>query len=261
MFKVGGHRPDSDGIEYNKFSSSLFGSHPQMFTGDADLRPFSSPRHNQKQTSTCAAQSTIKALEIKRIQKYGLNAHIPLSVLDLYYGARDLMSPKETHVDEGTHLYLTCEVLKRFGVCREELNPFKEENIFKPTPVMATRESYMNKIQNSFRITSLGNDRVDDVIKNLRMGNPIVFGTLIGDSWFDYSTKSEPLNVIDPSNAKGGHATTLVGWVNGTFVDENSWDTSWGHDGFAYLRPEVIASNTSSDFWVIVEGSEAWIEK
>jgi len=261
MFKVGGHRPDPDNIEYNQFSSSIFGAHPPMFTKDADLRPFSSPRHNQRQTSTCAAQSTIKAVEIKRIQKYGQQAHVALSVLDLYYGARDLMNPKETHIDEGTNIYLACEVLKRFGVCREELNPFKEENICKPTPVMATREAYMNKINNSFRITSTGSNRVDDVITNLRMGNPVVFGTEIDNSWFMYGSNSPALGPVKPEDSKGGHATCLVGWVDGLFIDENSWDIDWGDNGFAYLQPEVIAASNSTDFWVIVEGSEAWNDK
>lgn len=260
MFKVGGHRPDPSDVNYAQFSKSIFDGHQPISTGDADLRPFSSPRHDQRRTGTCVAQSTIKALEIKRIQKHGMAAHVPLSVMDLYFGARDLMDPKETNVDEGTHIYLACDVLKTFGVCREVMNPFDEKNLFIPTPILASREAYLNKIPDALKIESTGWDRVDDVIANLRMGNPVVFATQVGDNWFNYGASSAPLGPITPADAKGGHATCLVGYVDGKFIDENSWGTTWGDNGYAWLQPEVIADQNSLDFWVIVEGSEVWYE-
>jgi C1A family cysteine protease len=257
MFKVGGHRPDPLDQKFKNFDKAALA--PHINPGDVDLRQFSSPRHNQRQTSTCVAQSTIKALEIKRIQKHGIENHVPLSVMDLYFGARDLMDPKETNIDNGTFIYLACEVLKRFGVCREEMNPFKESNIFIPTPILASREAYMNKIADSFKIYSYGNNRIDDVIANLQVGNPVVFATQVGDTWFQYNENSEPLGL--EKNPKGGHAICLVGYVDGKFIIENSWGNDWGHDGFAYLQPEVLSSNDSMDFWSIADGSEVWYEK
>lgn len=260
MFKVGGHRPDPSTVNYTQFSKSFFDGHQPILAGDADLRPFTSPRHNQRRTGTCVAQSVIKALEIKRIQKHGSASHVPLSVMDLYFGARDLMDPKETNVDNGTHIYLACEVLKTFGVCREVMNPFSESNLFIPTPILATREAYLNKISQAYRINSSGWDRVDDVIANLQMGNPVVFATIVGNNWFNYGPNSPPLGPTSWQDSKGGHATCLVGYVDGKFIDENSWGTNWGDNGFAWLQPEVIAEQSSTDFWVIADGSEAWYE-
>lgn len=258
MFKVNGHRPDPD-LHYNHFNTSLFGSH-LVTTGDADLRPFSSPRQNQRVTGTCVAQSVIKALEIKRIMKHGMAAHVDLSVMDLYFGARDLMNPKETNVDNGTFIYLACEVLKRFGVCREVMNPFDEKNLFTPSPILATREAFMNKIKTAYRIQSSGWDRVDDVVANLRVGNPVVFGTLVGDNWFNYEPSKGALKPTKFEDAKGSHATCLVGWVDNKFITENSWG-DWGDNGYGWLQPEVIADDNSKDFWTIVDGSEIWYEE
>lgn len=258
MFKIGGHRPDPIGLEYKSFDKSILSG--MVLPNEADLRQFSSPRHNQKNTNSCVAQSTIKALEIKRIQKHGVSSHIPLSVLDLYFGARDLMSPKETNVDSGTNIYLACDVLQRFGVCREQMFPFDERNLFIPSPILATREAYLNKIVDSFKIISTGNDRVDDVIANLQAGNPVVFGTVVGANWFNYTSNSKPLDVVASQDIKGSHATCLVGWVNNLFITENSWSETWGDNGYGWLRPEVIASDQSSDFWVILDGSEVFYE-
>jgi C1A family cysteine protease len=254
MFKLGGHRPDPINKNYQSFNTEMIKS--TSIITEADLRSFSSPRHNQAHTGTCVAQSVIKALEIKRIQKHGLASHVPLSVMDLYYGARDLMEPKETDIDNGTHIYLACEVLKKFGVCREIMNPFNDADLFKPTSIMATRESYMNKIKTSYKITSTGEDRINDVIINLKAGNPVVFGTLVGDTWFNYTSSSTPLGITKFENSKGGHATCLVGYVDGKFITENSWGESWGDNGYGWLQPEVISYNNSSDFWVIIDGSE-----
>lgn len=260
MIKLGGYKPDLEDEEYLAFDNSFFFGFSASSSGEVDLRQYTSPRHNQRTTNSCVAQSLVKALEIKRIQKNGIKNHVDLSVMDLYFGARDLMNPKETNIDEGTRISLACEVLKRFGVCREVMNPFNENNLFIPTPILATRESYMNKIKSSFKITSQDKNRVDDVIANLRMGNPVVFGTLIDDYWLKYENHNNPIKPVAKENSKGGHAICIVGWVKDKFVIENSWGNYWGDNGFAYLEPEVISSKSSSDFWVIVEGSEAWHE-
>lgn len=260
-FKVGGHRLDPKNINYNIFNKSLFGDSNPIYSKDnADLRPFSSPRHNQRQTSTCTCQSTIKAIEIKHIQKHGLASHIPLSVMDLYWGARDKMDPKETNVDQGTYIHLVCQVLKDFGVCREVMNPFDEKNLFVATPILATREAYLNKIVNSYRIENTGNSLIESVISNLQMGNPVVFGTNVDQNWFDYNNKSAPLTPVKPANNKGGHAICLVGWVDGKFIIENSWGTEWGDNGYAWLQPEVISDEASNDFWVVISGSELYLD-
>jgi C1A family cysteine protease len=248
-FKVGGYRrePDSDKhLSYEAILAPKMGSPPP---GDIDLRPFTSPRHNQRQTSSCVAQSVIKALEIKRIQKFGHTAHVDLSIMALYYLARELMTPNETGKDEGTFVSKACDILHRFGVCEEAEWPFQESRLFVPPTWGAMRHAYVHKISLFYKIMSTGQKRVTEVANAIRAGNPVVYGTLVGDQWNSYD-KGDIL--VPPDNPGGGHATCLVGVQGKNFIGENSWSENWGDNGFYLMSPDVIADkDLSSDFWVI----------
>lgn len=258
-YKLGGWRPDPAGVPYWKFDRTRF-----TFTGstsnDIDLRPYTSPRHNQGSTGSCVAQSTIKALEIKRIYQKGRAAHVDLSVLDVYWGARDLMNPKMTDTDSGTYISLACDVLRRYGVCREVMHPFSTKKLFIPPPVLATREARLNRIYSHFKLTSTGQTLIDDIILNLHAGNPVIFGTRVGDEWQKYPGGNTVIG-INETGEGGGHAMVIVGYVGGKFIVENSWGTYWGNDGFAWVDPAVFTHKYTRDIWVIVTGSETWFEK
>ena len=261
--KLNGWVPDPLNRKYLSFDRSVLSLLPgkveYLNDDDVDLRPYTSPRHNQRSTSTCVAQSVIKALEIKRIIEHGHENHVDLSVLDLYYGARERMTPSKVKEDSGTHICLACDVLRDLGVCRDEMHPFSTSNLFKKPSVMASREGRLNRISKHFKIKTYGNHRLDDIIFNLKAGNPVVFGTAVGTDWTSYKGGKEPLGV--ESNPKGRHAICCVGFVDGLFIIENSWSESWGSDGFGFLTPEAIKHPSTKDLWVIVNGSEAWTEK
>ena len=241
----------------------------------SDFRSFSPSqfRQNQVQTSTCVAQSSVRALELKRVMKYyneafqsgktpqdaltdALSKHVDLSRLALYYGARSLMDPPETDKDEGTFISLAADALSRWGICRESAWPFDQQKLFVPPTWMAMRDAYVHKIKTWHKIYTSGNDRVDDVILALAVGNPVVYGTLVDTNWQNYDG-SQPLG---PSSGKilGQHATVLIGWDpnKNVFIGENSWGTWWGQDGFYEIRPEVIASSNSDDFVLYYGGWE-----
>lgn len=227
--------------------------------GNVDLRPFSSPVHSQRHTSSCVAQSVVKALEIKRIMAG--KPHVDLSRLAVYYLARELMFPMRTNADKGTFISLACDVLRRWGVCPEADWPWDLQKIYTPPSWMAMRKAYLGKIQAFYKIRSTGNDRVDEVRRCLQAGNPVVFGTEVGAAWALYRSynplKEEPLTI--PTIKTGRHAICIVGYQgNGNFIIENSWGENWGHGGFGYLAPEVIASDKSDDFWLIQGGWEEY---
>lgn len=255
-YKVGGYIPDPPG-NYKSFSGNKLNI-TKSTNSDVDLRIHTSPRHSQTNTSTCVAQSVIKALELKRIMKHGFDKHVDLSIADLYWNARNYMEPKMTHVDDGTYISLACYALKELGVCREVMHPFSKENLVKRPSVMAAREGRLNRIRDAFKLFSKGNDRVDDILKALHSGNPVVFGTQVGHTWMGHDG-TDPIRA--ESNVLGGHAMVVVGFVGGNFVVENSWGHGWGDNGFGYVDPSVFADNISTtDCWVIADGSEAWYE-
>jgi C1A family cysteine protease len=260
--KLNGWKPDPANKKYLRFDKSklsLSTSKVQYQSADEiDLRPYTSARHDQKTTGSCVGQSLIKALEIKRIISQGHANHVDLSVLSLYYNARARMTPPMTDWDQGTYISLACDVLRDIGVCRDEMHPFIVSKVYEEPSVMAARECRLNQIKSHFKIKSYGQDRLDDIIFNLRAGNPVVFGTTVGKDWMEYRGGSKPLRV--ETRPKGGHAMTIVGYVGGLFVIENSWG-DWGEDGFGYVHPDVFTHPSTRDLWVIVDGSEAWTEK
>lgn len=254
-YSTNGFRPEPDNPAHFSFEALLQPKMVALTSGDVDLRPFTSPRQNQGNSNSCVAQATIKALEIKRIQKYGLAAHVDLSRLAVYYLARELMTPPECTKDNGTYISHAFDVMRRFGVPAETDWPWDLSKLYTPPSWRAMRAAYLCKITAFYKIKSLGQDRVRAVIEALRAGNPVVFGTACGENWQTYK-KGQVLEV--PFIRTGGHATVLVGYQNGNFIGENSWGNSWGNLGFYLMAPSVIASIMSSDFWVCQNGWETY---
>ena len=248
-FKVQGYKREPDDPKHWDFEDFK----PQLKMGagaTVDMRPYSPSelRQNQRQTNSCVAHSVVKALEIKRIMEMGLAAHVDLSILAVYYLAREMMAPPQCHIDDGTFVSHACDILRRFGAAEEKDWPFdmKKVNVSPSWTVM--RNAYLHKIKAFYRIRSEGQKRIRDVIAALRAGNPVVYGTMIDNQWFDYG----PGKVLQLAKTEeGGHATTLIGWDGENFIGENSWGTHWGDDGFYLMSPDVIASDQAWDFWVI----------
>jgi len=253
-YNTSGFRPEPDNPKHWIFEDQLRDRMVQTTTGDVDLRPWTTPRHNQRWSSSCVAQATVKALEIKRVQEHGHEAHIDLSRLAVYYLCRELMNPPECTVDEGTHISFAFDVIRRFGVPPEEAWPWDLKKLHTPPSWKAMRKAYLHKIESFYKILSGGEDRIQAVIECLQAGNPVVFGTSTGSNWHHYR-KGMVLGL--PSTVTGRHATVLVGFEGGKFIGENSWGTSWGDDGFYLMDPKVIAASESRDFWVPQAGFEA----
>lgn len=258
-FNLGGFREEPDRAEHWSFEASLL---PRLVgqAGDVDLRPFTSPRHNQRQTSSCVAQSVCKALEIKRIMEKGHDAHVDLSRLAVYWHARNLMVPNETKKDGGTYVSHAFDAIRRYGVPPEADWPWDPAKILEAPTWGAMRKAYVSKIQAFYKIKASGKDRIDSVVKALQAGNPVVYGCNVDSTWFNYGPKSDPLKPVAKSNRSGRHATVLIGWKDGLFIGENSWGNRWGLDGFYFLDPSVIAHPDSKDFWVPQVGWETYGE-
>lgn len=243
----------------------------------SDLRPFSSPRHNQSHSGSCVAQGIVKAAEVKRIMEHGHADHVDLSRLAVYFLARELMDPPMTQMDKGTYVSFGADVLRRFGVCSEAHWPFDLNKLFVPPSWKAMRKAYVGKISAFYKINSTGSERVDDITLALAAGNPVVFGTKVGQNWRDYGPGSEPLDVVE-GTILGGHCTVLMGWnpQKEVFYGENSWGTGWGikpdmvigywgdtpshtkQGGYYEMRPSVIKSSQAHDFIVMEGGWEPW---
>lgn len=255
-FNLNGCLLEPDSNKYWSYEDKLKNRMVTLVDEDVDLRPFSSPRHNQRSTSSCVANAVVKALEIKSIMHAGgHDGYVDLSRMAVYYLARELSFPPTTNRDGGTFISYACDVLRRFGVCPESDWPWDESKINQAPSWRAMRKAYTHKIDSFYKIRSVKEQRVEEVLRCLRAGNPVVFGTTVGKNWTTYR-KDQVLQ--SPLNVRGRHATVLVGWRDGHFIGENSWGYSWGDQGFYLMDPSVIASNQSADFWVIQGGWEEY---
>lgn len=262
--KLGGYRKEEvkdRHWDHQRVESSLRAAvDSSLDLGGIDLREWSSPRHDQKHLGSCVAQATVKALEIKRNIRKGVASHIDLSVLAVYYLARELMNPRETHLDKGTYISHAFDAIRRFGVCEEALWPYDTEKFDCAPSWSAMRRAHLHKIESFYRITSHGKQRVEDVLLHLHAKNPVVFGTAVTASFYDTTAET----VVGPVNGavKGGHAMCIVGWLpdhlGGVFVVENSWGQGFADNGFFYASPEYVGDPWAFDFWACADAFDPW---
>ena len=277
-YKVGGARPIPNPEQYQAFdiNTHVKAGTTINYGSNVDMRSFSVERHNQGQYSCCTCEATTKALEIKRVVKYyndflaaGQSStdslknarakHVPLSVLSLYYGARDKMTPPETDVDQGTFIGLVADTLKTDGVCEDKLWPFDATKLYLAPSILADRSAYLNKINTHFRLNTSGDDLLKDIETNLQCMNPVIFFTSVGKDFMAYNSSSSPLTY--ERYPEGNHALCIVGIDGDNFIIENSWGEIWGYDGFCYMNKNVVIDpKVSGDHWVIISGSEDWLE-
>jgi len=165
------------------------------------------------------------------------------------------MVPSQVGVDSGTNVSTAMDVLRKFGVPREEHWPWDLERLYTPPSLKSRRAAWAHRISAYYRISSTGQDRVVAVKTALSLGYPVVFGTALGINWKTYYSFNpfKPKSLDDPGEITGWHATVLVGYdEEGDFIGENSWGSTWGSKGFYYMKPGVVASDIlSHDFWVM----------
>jgi C1A family cysteine protease len=88
----------------------------------------------------------------------------------------------------------------------------------------------------------------------LSEGFPIVIGTMLYDSFDEVGQNGVvKLPDLDKESEIGGHCMLLLGYELGHFIVANSWNKSWGDQGYCYFPERYLASATfgSSDYWII----------
>ncbi len=93
--------------------------------------------------------------------------------------------------------------------------------------------------------------KVDGVKRSLLNGNPVIIGFKVENSFFSAKTVYEPDNL----GTEGGHAMCVIGYdddkYGGSFELVNSWGSSWGNDGFMWVRYADFAKYTRYAFEMI----------
>ena len=252
----------TDWWEKDKNVSELIGAAPQLALGDVDLRPFCT-ESNQYALSACAGNATADAVEIvtnvveafKATTEGRAPVFCPqLSRLFVYSLARTLDGSLGT--DGGTYIRSCFEVLSRFGIPEETVWPYDDSKVFVSPSMIAQRSALGHKLHSYYRIKSTGQNRLDEVVSALRAMKPVVFGTLIEESFRNVGS----LAPVGPPKGTtiGGHAMIIVGFIGGNFLVKNSWGKGWGDKGYFLMSPEYLAWDETWDLWSPTLGFETF---
>jgi len=99
----------------------------------------------------------------------------------------------------------------------------------------------------------IGSD-ADSIATLLATGSDVWFAMQVGNSWF--SPNGDTIADWGADDVAGGHAVLFAGYrhVNGKrqFLVHNSWGTSWGDHGFAYISEAMIGQYLQGAWKVVV---------
>lgn len=250
----------------NDFTTQLKPKLTLSEAGDVDLRSYTTET-NQYGLFACAGNATADSIEVlddiaekdlAALESRAPNPPTQVSRLFVYTMARGMMDEDgdgqgDINKDTGTYIRLCFEVLSRFGVCDETIWPYDESKVYTSPSIKALRQAVGHRIHSYYRIKELGEDRLAAMVAALRAKHPVVFGTLVDQSFMD---PSGPAIVGPPTGATvGGHAMLCVGYINGNFLVKNSWGKGWRDNGFVLFSPEYMMWASTWDLWVPTLGT------
>jgi hypothetical protein len=256
-----GYRPDPPKSTDKDFSTLLRPKLIKVTDGDVDLREYCTASE-QYSLGACAGNATADSVEITNAIEG--KPPVQLSRLFVYTLARNMVDEdgdgrSDIDKDEGTYLRLCFDVLAKFGICREDLPagqggwPYDLAKAFTLPDLKAMRAATAHRIHSYYRIYEIGSNRIDAMVDALRGRHPVVFGTIVDQSFMDLSddTPWSPSGLV-----VGGHAMVVVGYLQALgFIVKNSWGSDWGANGFCIMKPEVFTSIDTSDIWVPTSGT------
>lgn len=200
----------------------------------ASMLPNLGDVYDQLSTSTCVSQASAKCIEIatgKRVSRLAINsaAHIQ--------GGESLIEL----TDDGVMPSDAVAAMANVGVCLEERWPFDETRVLEPAP--------WDVIQADVRVTGWARlSTRDDVKAHIASGRAVMCGGPVDQAYMDYRSGVYQ-GMSGPS--LGGHMQTIVAYNGMAWRLMNSWGTSFGEQGFAWVAESWLFGGQVSDFYAL----------
>jgi C1A family cysteine protease len=236
--------PDVPDMRDHRYSLVL---PPVLIPRQVDLRSSCPPIEDQGDLGSCTSFALVGALEFLELQTD--KPFIDLSHLFVYYGERVLEGSVLS--DSGAMLRDGIKTLARQGVCAEQLWPYNVKSFAKKPSPSAFKDAMKRQILSYKRITTL-----EDMRNCLARGFPFVFGFAVYESFESQEVAHGGIVPMPEMDEKqlGGHAVLAVGYDmdKDFFIVRNSWNKTWGDQGYFYMPTKYIADpNLCDDFWFI----------
>ncbi len=209
-----------------------------------DMRSTASAVEEQSNLGSCTAQAIVGAYELLTKRDYP-DQYNDLSRLFVYYNSR-LIGGVITE-DEGAYIRDAIKAVSRYGICKEELWPYKVENFAIEPPPEAYADAKKRMIKKYYRVAKL-----DDILDALNSGYPVVAGITVYKG-FDRINESNTILEMPVTGEKdlGAHAILLVGYdlSRKLILARNSFGPDWGEQGYFWI-PFDYVSKDLTDAWI-----------
>jgi C1A family cysteine protease len=201
---------------------------------EVDLRSKDGPIFDQGTESSCTSNAGTEIYEFLLKQK-GISFHGSRNFL--YYAER--LIDGDTYKDAGSSLQTIADALVKYGICEEELWPYKNATLYRDPNLECWKSALDHRITGSFRLRT-----IEDMKNCLIKGNPFMFGAMIYESF--QSTIDGYIPMPKPNEKLlGGHALVIMGYIEDKkmFIGRNSWSSLWGDNGYFYLPYEYMMNS------------------
>lgn len=217
---------------------------------------------SQSSTSSCVANALCGAIRI--MENRSGHAYLYPSRLWVYWHSR-IRHDKMPLKDAGTYIREACKAITRHGVPDEKDWPFKTNKVNKqPSGYAPTMGADPRKSGEYVSIQS-GTSVVSEIKKALADGYPVVFGTVVTDTFMKSNGSSYIAKPSSGEKHRGRHALCIVGYEQGSdgktwFRVLNSWGKKWRDGGMCWMHEDYIKWSASGDF-TIIRGWKRLIER
>lgn len=217
---------------------------PAALPASIDLRENWWKIGNQEQTGSCVGWGTADGVlrwhfaKAGRIKKTEADRLSPRYVWMAAKETDEFTTRPSTFIEtDGTSLKSALDIARKFGVVKDSVLPFKsgrlyqgEVNTFYATASQLKISAYINLFKNLTQWRTW-----------LASNGPILAALSVDQTWMDASAANPNLDTFQPDTVYGGHCIAIVGYkTDGRFIVRNSWDVTWGDNGFAYVSADYI---------------------
>lgn len=224
-----------------------------------DLRDKCPSVYNQGQLGSCTANAICGNYSYIYMQEQNLNKEQEefFSRLFVYWNERELEgTPNE---DSGASLRDGIKVIAKLGVPLEKFWPYDIDK-FAEKPSDEAFKMALKHVAIKYHRLSKTKNQLKQCLAN---GDPFVFGFVVYESFESEETAKTGVMTMPTTNDKviGGHAVMCVGYddTKGVWIIRNSWDTTWGDQGYFYMPDEFLFGKSedpsigeyTQDFWCI----------
>jgi C1A family cysteine protease len=190
-----------------------------------DYRNDLQPIRNQGDQGTCYAQTAACVKEWQEKKDSGFNGYFSPQ---FFYNNRDYYNDGindniENKEDDGMTGRDVMRILKNIGICKEIDYPYGKTDRINEIEENIKKKAYKNRIKSYARINTLEGLKTS-LVKN----GPCLIAMPVYNYGDQIWIKEKNQEIL------GGHAMTVVGYNEDSFIIRNSWGGQWGDKGYSY---------------------------